>query len=103
MILWNDGDPTDQPATSILLEAHQLVNGDRGQDYGPPWEDYGRAVDIYHAWTGSNLINTAADGQRFMVCVKLSRMAVSPMKRDHYTDAAGYLDCLWRTLNEGEA
>ena len=95
MLIWNDGDPV---AESVPLEADRLVNGDRGRDYGPPWEDYERAVGIYHAWTGRTDIQTAADGQRFMVCVKLSRMAVSPSKRDHYVDAVGYLDCLYRTI-----
>ena len=85
----------------ILAEAERLVNGDRGRDYGPPHEDYGRAVAIYHAMTGRTSIDDAADGIRFMVAVKLSRMAVSPGKRDHYVDAAGYIDCLWRTIERG--
>lgn len=84
---------------SILFEAKTLVYGDRGHDYGPPWEDYGRAVDIYHAWTQRETVETAEDGIRFMMCVKLSRMTESPTKRDHYVDLAGYTDCLWRTIN----
>jgi hypothetical protein len=75
---------------SILSEAERLIHGDRNADYGPFDEDYGRAVAIYRAWRGDRM-ETAADGIAFMVCVKLSRMAVSPKKRDHYVDAAGYL------------
>ena len=81
---------------SILTEAHRLVNGDRGRDYGPPWIDHQRVADIVNAWTGSDL--SATDVQRVLVAVKLARMAESPRKRDHYVDAAGYLDCLWRTI-----
>lgn len=80
----------------ILTEARDLVNGDRQSDYGPPWEDYARTAAIFNAMTGRDL--TTEEAIRFMVAVKLSRMAVSPRKRDHYVDAAGYLDCLWRTI-----
>lgn len=52
---------------------------------------------IFNAMTGRDL--TAEEGIRFMVAVKLSRMAVSPGKRDHAVDAAGYLDCWWQTVN----
>lgn len=83
-------------ARSILSEAESLVYGDRGRDYGPPWEDYGRTAEIFNAITGRDL--TAAEAITFMVAVKLSRTAVSPRKRDHYVDAAGYLDCLYRTI-----
>ena len=87
---------TQRPCGSILLEAHGLVNGDRQADYGPPWRDHQIAADIVNAWAGLDL--TATDVQRVLVAVKLARMRQSPMKRDHYVDAAGYLDCLWRTL-----
>ena len=31
---------------SILHEAHTLVHGDRGQDYGHPYEDFSRTAKI---------------------------------------------------------
>lgn len=81
---------------TILEEAQRLVHGDRGADYGPPWEDFERTVDIFRAWTGVEL--TAEQGIQFMVCVKLSRQA-NKAKRDNLVDAAGYLDCLDQTIN----
>ena len=98
--VWRDGRKVADTRNreSVLHEADRLVNGDRQDDYGPPWEDYARTVAIYHAMTGRHTIDDAADGIRFMVAVKLSRMAESPGKRDHYVDAAGYLDCLYRTI-----
>jgi hypothetical protein len=81
---------------SVVQEAHRLVHGDRGRDYGPPWEDYARTAAIFAAMTGVEL--TVDQAILFMVAVKLSRMAVSPGMRDHYVDAAGYLDCLWQTV-----
>jgi hypothetical protein len=80
---------------SVLQEAHRLVYGDRGEDYGPPWEDYGRTVAIFNAMCGRDL--TTHEGIMFMVAVKLSRMQASD-KRDHYTDAAGYIDCAWQEI-----
>ena len=79
-----------------LQEAQRLVYGDRGDDYGPPAEDYGRTVDIFRAITGVEL--TPWQGIMFMVAVKLSRMTPSPTKRDHYVDAAGYIDCAWQAI-----
>lgn len=82
---------------SVLQEAHRLVYGDRGRDYGPPWEDYGRTVAIFNAMTGRDL--SVHEGIMFMVAVKLSRMGQSPGLRDHYTDAAGYIDCAWQAID----
>lgn len=88
-----------------LLEAHRLVHGDRGETYGHPAEDYARTVALFNTLTGCDL--TAEDGVLFMVCVKLSRLGfglrneLPPSKlRDSIVDAAGYLDCLWQTLEE---
>jgi len=82
---------------STLQEAHRLVYGDRGRDYGHPADDYARTVDIFNAITGRDL--TPTEGVTFMVAVKLSRMQQSPDKRDHYTDAEGYIDCLWQIIS----
>lgn len=86
---------------SITEEAHRLVSGDRGQAYGPPDVDYGRTAAIFNAMTGRDL--TAYEGVQFMVAVKLSRMAVSPERRDHYVDAAGYVQCLWEVQSSDRA
>jgi hypothetical protein len=79
---------------SILEEAERLVNGDRNDAYGPPWEDFARTVAIFNAWTGHDL--SPADGIRFLHAVKLSR-EVHAFGRDNYVDGSGYLDCLYKT------
>ena len=86
---------------STLQEAHRLVYGDRGEDYGHPSDDYGRTVAIFNAWTGHNL--STLDGVRFMHAVKLSRQIESPTKRDHYVDASGYMDCSWQVIERDQA
>lgn len=88
---------------SILPAAERLVHGDRGDTYGPPWEDYERTVAIFNGITGRDL--TRDEGLLFMVAVKLSRLGHGlqsgfPPDRlhDSVVDAAGYLDCLWGAL-----
>lgn len=93
---------------SILLDAFTLVHGDRGESYGPPWEDYFRTAEIFGATTGVDL--SVPQALLFMHSVKMSRIAHGleegfppEMLRDSITDAAGYLDCLWGALNMLEA
>lgn len=89
---------------SILLDAFTLVHGDRGDAYGPPWEDYERTAEIFASFTGVEL--SVPEAILYMVAVKISRIAHAleqdfepEQVRDSITDAAGYLDCLWGALN----
>ena len=88
-----------EPATEgaeILLEAYNLITGDRQQDYDHPLDDYSRTVDIFRSVTGIEM--TAIEGMLFMVSVKLSRFA-NELKQglyvpDNLRDAAGYIGCI---------
>lgn len=99
---------SDEPQwETTLLDAFALVHGDRGDTYGPPWEDYDRVTDVFNALTGHDL--SRDDGLLFMVCMKLSRVAhgleegfPAELLRDSVTDASGYLDCLWGSLTAPE-
>jgi hypothetical protein len=77
----------------ILDEAAELVYGKRGEDYGPPSEDFSRAIAIYRAWTGSAMIISPVDHARYMMCVKLAREA-HVHKRDNLVDLCGYAQIL---------
>lgn len=81
----------------ILLQAHQLITGDRQQAYSHPLDDYSRTVSIYNALKGEDVM-TAEDGVLFMLCVKLSRLMHELDNDmnipDNTVDAAGYLGCL---------
>ena len=88
-----------EPATAgaeILIEAYNLITGQRQNDYDHPLEDYSRTVDIFRAITGINL--SAEEGIMFMVSMKLSRLANELEKGldvpDNTRDAIGYLGCL---------
>lgn len=80
----------------VLLEAHNLITGDRNNEYAHPLDDYTQTRDIFQAITGVSL--TVEQAILFMVSVKLSRLrtAMSEGRWAHDTvvDAAGYIGCL---------
>lgn len=93
--------------TSVALEAHELVYGDRGKAYGHPIFDMTRTADIATALLRTKLRPgtrlEAEDIAKLMIGVKLSRETFAP-KRDNRVDAAGYalvLDLVtqWRRDN----
>lgn len=77
--------PSDE---TILETAARLVDGDRGDAYGHPAEDFERTAGAWRALFGWD-----ADARKValaMVCVKLSRLVQSPDHRDSVIDTAGY-------------
>lgn len=80
----------------VLLEAHDLITGDRHDEYSHPLEDYTQTRDIFEALTGISV--TVEEAILFMVAVKLSRlrtaMRVERFPYDTVVDAAGYIGCL---------
>jgi hypothetical protein len=82
--------------SEILLEAHRLVNGDRGAEYGHPADDYAKVRDIFAAITGIDM--TVEQAVLFPLAMKLARirtnMASGGFHRDSVVDGAGYLACL---------
>ena len=103
---------------SVLLNAFALVNpeaGARAQLYGPFWEDYRRVAGIFNAMVPAEELDDGLTGEQailFMVAMKLGRLSYalstgiayeSPeLVKDTLTDACGYLDGLWATLNNPE-
>lgn len=101
---------------SVLLEAADLVDGDRNAQYGDPIDDF-RRTGIYWSTHIGGVLRRKANECRvpldpdvldivdrlldphdvavMMGMLKASRLAWSPDKRDHWTDAAGYAACGW--------
>lgn len=90
------GSPQNTPRGDLLADAARLVVGDRDADYGPPSEDFERTAAMWSAYRGCDF--TAADVGIMLCLVKISRMAESPTKRDHYADLAGYAACAWECV-----
>lgn len=86
------------PERSVLHEAFGLVNGDRAEAYGDPYDDYKRVTDLFRLMTGHEL--TPTDGVLFMECVKLGRIAHNHQRgeyhRDSVVDSCGY----WHVYTE---
>jgi hypothetical protein len=80
----------------ILLEAHNLITGDRHDEYAHPYEDYSQTRDIFEALTGIEM--SIEQAVLFMVAVKLSRLRTAldngRWAHDTVVDAAGYIGCL---------
>lgn len=80
---------------TILEEAHQLVTGDRQDQYGHPSKDLVATAGLWSAWLtrrlGTDVELTGGDVGCLMSLLKLSRLAGNPGHRDSLVDAAGYL------------
>jgi hypothetical protein len=70
------------PDASPCLQAHALVNGERGAAYGPPSQDFARTAAMWTVLLGDRLrpgvALTAADVGICMIALKLSREVLSP-------------------------
>ncbi len=80
---------------TVLLEAQNLVHGDRNKAYGSPTEDFARTAGIWSALFRKYLKDNAnfepRDVALAMIGVKLSRL-MHGKKRDSWTDIAGYAE-----------
>jgi hypothetical protein len=91
-----NGSAEQQKMDSILAEAHRLVHGQRGQDYGHPYEDFSRTAKIWSAILGIEV--TPQQAILCMIAVKISRECHRP-KRDNRVDIAGYAEALDMVVN----
>ena len=78
---------------SVLLEAYNLVNGNRHEDYGGWRKDYETVAAFFKLLTDGKYDMTPAECVRFMLAVKLSREA-RKHKRDNLVDLCGYSEGL---------
>ncbi len=82
-----------------LVEAMRLINEDRNQDYGEPYENFRDIAEMLTVMLRPIL----KDGTKvqchhvsmMMIAVKLSRMTTSPLKLDSWVDIAGYIGAGW--------
>lgn len=108
--------PLQSPRRFLLEEAASLVDGERNASYGNPVDDFRRTARYWSTHIGGVLRRKAEedgvtvpdavldlvdalldphDVAIMMEQLKISRLAWSPRKRDHWTDTAGYAACGW--------
>jgi len=85
---------------SILEEAQRIVHGERGENYGHPFEDFSRTAQIWSAILGIEV--TPENVALCMVGLKISREVNRP-KRDNIVDGAGYFETLQMVKEERRA
>jgi hypothetical protein len=84
---------------SILEEAKRIVHGERGENYGHPFEDFSRTAKIWSA-----IMDVEVTPEQVALCmigVKISREVNRP-KRDNIVDGAGYFETLDMVKRERE-
>ena len=90
----------DDKRGNVLLEAHDIINGERQQQYGSPEDSHAVIAALWNGYLKADAIScestsytvlTAQDVAHMMVLFKLARELNGAGKRDNYRDAAGYL------------
>lgn len=84
---------------SVLIEANELINGDRQKAYGEPKENLQKIADQWNLYlfqrTGRLLELTAEDVCWMMADLKKVRQ-MNGASRDNVVDAAGYIGLVER-------
>ena len=90
-----DDPQPELPEGDILAEAYRLTSRDRQEKYGPPEEDFARTGKMWAALLDLKEPIEPHIVAAMMMCLKLSRIVVSPDQRDSWVDAIGYARCGW--------
>jgi len=83
---------------SILFEAHNLVHGVRGEDYGHPYHDFGRTAKIWSAILGVDV--TPEQVALCMIGVKISRECNRPSEITEWTWLGTPKRWIWWLITE---
>lgn len=89
------GETRSVTGAEIVLQAYDLITGDRNDSYDHPHNDYLKVAQIFEAVTGIRL--TVEQAVLFPLAMKLARIRTH-MERGGYhedsvRDAIGYLGC----------
>jgi hypothetical protein len=94
-----------QPETvrgQLLLEAKQLIEGDRNVTYGEPTQNFTNIAGMWNILFAHKLTEdfTPRDIAQAMIALKQCRTITQP-KRDNFVDIAGYAAIGWEAEDSG--
>lgn len=77
----------------VLLHAHDIINGQRQQQYGNPEDSFPEIAVLWNWWLGPRLSAplTAQDVAMMMCLMKQAREKTGAGKTDNIADACGYI------------
>lgn len=80
---------TDKP---FLQQAHDLINGQRAQDYGGAHQNFTQIAALWNALLATKLTKpiTAMEVAMLMQQLKIARLLNQPDHHDSWLDNAGY-------------
>lgn len=86
----------------VLLHAHDIINGQRQQQYGNPEDSFSEIAVLWNWWIGGrlNATLTAQDVAMMMALMKQAREKNGAGKADNVVDCCGYLG-LYEDMREG--
>lgn len=88
--------PDKPERVAVLLEAADLITGDRNISYGEPTQNFTNIAEFLTTRLGHKLrdgeVITPADVADMMILLKVARN-IGNTKRDTYVDIAGYAGC----------
>ena len=73
---------------TILEEAARIVDGERQDHYGHPYDDFSGTAEMWSAFLDHPIEPWQVAAM--MIALKLSRLKTSPHHRDHWVDIVGY-------------
>lgn len=74
---------------NILLRAHEVINGERQDQYGQPEDCFSTIAALWSVWLGRTV--TPQDVAVMMALLKIARMQHGAGHEDSFVDGAGYL------------
>ena len=81
----------------MLQKAHDLIYGNRQQEYGPAKENFQNIADLWSTILGIPV--TPDQVALCMIQVKVARLIRTPDHEDSWVDIAGYVGCKQKMID----
>jgi hypothetical protein len=94
-------EPAPNPRRQLLLDAADIIDGDRNETYGGPEQSFTVIAEFWSTYLGFTI--QPSDVAAMMALLKIARIKGSGGKhKDSWTDGAGYFACGWECVEAGK-